>query len=138
LRSSASRLVSRLFEGGERPSEEGLRIPVDVFQNRDSFRLSMDLPGVARGDLVLYVAGSTLVVEGHKREAFGLEADRWGRERVAFECAERAYGAFRRVVDLPGAADTSRIDARLERGVLCVTLPRISERRGGRREVPIG
>jgi HSP20 family molecular chaperone IbpA len=42
------------------------------------------------------------------------------------------------VIDLPGAADTSRIDARLERGVLVVVLPRIRERRGRRREVPIG
>ncbi len=132
LRQEAQRIVAELFGAEEQASagDAGPRVPVDVYEDREAFRLTFEVPGVVPDDLSLFVQGSSLVVEGQKQ----LPTE----DRVSFECAERAYGGFRRVVELPGAADTSRIEARLDGGVLSVTLPRIRERRGRRREVSIG
>jgi HSP20 family protein len=129
LRQEAERIVAEAF-GQAAGGEQGPRIPADVYEGDDAFRISLEVPGVKRQDLGLFVVGSSLVVEGRKREVH--------EERVVFECAERAYGSFRRVIDLPGVVDASRIEARLERGVLTITLPRIAERRGRRQEVSIG
>ena len=131
LRQQAERIVDEVFRvtpSAETP--QGPRVPADVYEDGDQFLVSIELPGVRRADLSLFVVGQALVIEGEKREVIDA--------RVAFECAERSYGAFRRVIELPGAADSGRIEARLEKGVLEVRLPRIRERRGRRREVPIG
>ena len=131
LRQEAERIVDELFRRvPDVVSPQGPRVPADVYEVGDAFLVSLELPGVRRTDLSLSVVGQALVLEGEKRESI--------EGRVAFECAERAYGRFRRVIELPGAADTGRIEARLVGGVLEVRLPRIRERRGRRREVPIG
>jgi HSP20 family protein len=136
LRQEAERIVAELFAGAPSTAvpESGPRVPVDIFEDLQWFRLFIEVPGVSRADLALFVVGGSLVVEGRKREAL---SERGAPDRVAFECAERNYGSFRRVLDLPGAADTSRVEARLNHGVLEIKLPRIRERRGGRREVSI-
>jgi HSP20 family protein len=132
LRQEAERIVAELFRHAPGSDEAaGPRVPIDLYEGPDDFLLSIELPGVDRQDVALSVIGTTLVVEGRKRASSA-------GERVAFECAERGYGPFRRVLELPGAADTGRGEARLERGILYVTLPRIRERRGRRRGVPIG
>jgi HSP20 family protein len=127
--------VGELF--GAHPSgvaSEGPRVPIDLYEEAEAFLVSIEVPGVPREELRLSVVAGSLVVEGRKRE----EAVPKRKGRVAFECAERAYGPFRRVVELPGAADAGRIVARLAEGLLTVTLPKIRERRGRKREVPIG
>ncbi len=115
---------------------QGPRITADVCEGPRAFLVSLEVPGVSREALSLYVVGSSLIVEGRKHEERIRKGSSGGR--VAFDCAERVYGDFRRVVELPGAADTSRVEAHLCDGILSVVLPKISERRGRRREVQIG
>ena len=129
LRHRAERLLAEAFPTGQ--NDGAPRVPADVYEDVESFRVTLEVPGVPKDELALSVAGNQLILEGRKM-------DRDAPDHAAFECAERAYGPFRRVIDLPGAADTSRAEARLSHGVLEVTLPRIRERRGRRREVPIG
>jgi len=130
LRGQAERLLAEAFPSIQH-ADGAPRVAADVYEDREAFRVTLEVPGVPKGELTLSVAGNQLIIEGRK-------SDREVPDHATFECAERAYGPFRRVIDLPGAADTSRVDARLERGVLEVVLPRIRERRGRRREVPIG
>jgi HSP20 family protein len=136
LRGEAERIARELarIQAGRPSGATGLRVPADVYQVDDHFLVSFELPGIAREDVSLQVVGSCLVVEGRKSEDTATTAG----ERVAYECAERTYGSFHRMVELPGAADTSHVTARLEGGVLAVRLPRIGERRGRKREVTIG
>jgi HSP20 family protein len=125
--STASGLGSGL---GQASGEPDVSVVVDVFEAEQEFIIEADLPGVARDQIELTVLRDILILEGHKparRVAPGVE----------HLCVERSAGRFRRVVELPGAADTRHIRASLERGVLRVRLPRIEERRGSRRKVPI-
>src|SRR5262249_1017303 len=111
LRQEAERIVEELFRGAPSAvAPQGPRAVTDVYEDGATCLVSIEVPGMRRCDLSLSVVGQTLVIEGEKREVID--------GRVAFECAERSYGAFRRAIELPGAADTGRIEARLERGVL--------------------
>ena len=60
-----------------------------------------------------------------------------GPGRVNFLCMERSFGVFRRVV-LPGVAvDISRATAVCRDGILQVRVPKVQEKRGRVRVVPV-
>lgn len=107
--------VLRGFPGT--PLGGGLRL--DVFRGPEGYLVLVDLPGVARDDVEVSVAGEELLIAGRRRRP-SLEP---GSEPVR---VERGVGRFRRAVRLWPDADPARVRARLEDGVLRVTI----ERRG--------
>ena len=88
-----------------------------------------------------------MTAERRRRRSLGsrvrkvLRGLRWrfalGLIEAAFHVAERTFGRFARGVRLTGAFDVGRADARLRAGELRVTLPRIDERRGRERRIPV-
>ena len=129
--------LQRLFDRLKTPGDmlgasAECTIPLDVVETATGIEIVMDLAGVPAAAVQVVVASSTLVVMGrkdppacaHKREA-------------AFHIAERTFGRFVRGVRLNGAFDAGRADATLRSGELRVTLPRIEERRGRERRIPV-
>mgnify|MGYP006272565515 FL=1 len=57
--------------------------------------------------------------------------------QVRFHLAERSFGAFARAVRVTGAFDGGRARAVVANGVLRVVLPRIEDRRGQLRHIPV-
>lgn len=108
-----------------------VRLYADVLVTDGNYIIEVDLPGVPLGDVHLSMSSDALVLEGIKTERLT------GRGRPSCERAERQFGSFHRVFELPGPADLSRTRAELEKGVLTVLVPRIQNRRGERRPVPI-
>ncbi len=106
--------------------------PLDVVETPDGIELVIDLPGVAAEGIEVVVARDTLVVMGRKAPA-GCEHQR----EAAFHIAERGFGRFARGVRLTGAFDVGRGAATLRDGELRVVLPRIEERRGRERRIPV-
>jgi HSP20 family protein len=92
---------------------------VDVTEDERSYRVAVELPGVAADDFEVSTAGDTLTVRGEKRE----EAEEKGRTVHLFE---RSYGSFQRAFHLPDGIDRDRIDAHLDKGVLVITLPKLA------------
>ena len=92
----------------------------------------MDLAGVPADAVQVIVAENTLIVTGRKSPA----ACEHQRE-AAFHVAERTFGRFARGVRLMGAFDVGGADATLRAGELRVLLPRIEERRGRKRRIPV-
>ena len=87
---------------------------VDILETRDEFTLRADLPGVAPDGLNVRVHGDELSIEGQRHEP------------EAGTVVERGYEAldFARTFRLPPGIDGSRIEARLEAGVLTLRLPK--------------
>ena len=132
------REMNRIFREFFDPSREealseggNVEVPLDVFETEAEIIIEAELPGLGPDDLELSVLSDILIIEGNKPKVSSPSG-------VNFQCMERAFGKFRRVVEIPGAGDTSNIKGEYDRGLLRVRLPKIKERRGQRRKVPIG
>ena len=132
LRREAEKIVRELFqpEGGA-AAGGSVRVVADLRTDGDQYVLEVELPGVDPAEVHVYALGDALVVEGHKRPFLPPDT------RPAYDRAERDYGPFRRVFDLPGPADLSRTAASLKAGLLCIRVPRIVDRRGRARPITV-
>jgi len=127
------RLFDHLTTADARSSPEvECRAPLDVVETPAGLEIVMDLAGVPIDAVQVIVAENTLIVMGRKNPA-ACEHER----EAAFHVAERTFGRFARGVRLTGAFDVGGADATLRAGELRVLLPRIEERRGRKRRIPV-
>src|SRR5262245_52282771 len=113
LRREAEKIVRELFQPeGAAAAGSSVRVVADLRTDGDHYVLEVELPGLEPADVQVYGLGDALVIEGHKRPRLNPGT------RPAYERAERDYGPFRRVFDLPGPADLSRTEAGLRAGLL--------------------
>ena len=87
----------------------------EVKETTDAFVLRADVPGVEEKDLDIAVHNGVLSVSGSR----SAEERKEGESYAIFE---RQYGSFSRSFALPDLADGERIDAKLESGVLTLTV----------------
>jgi HSP20 family protein len=100
--------------GGGRPRYDLVQVP------EEGYWVLMDLPGVVKEDLDVTTVGDELTVSGRRHRPDLPDGSEVRR-------SERGYGHFRRTLRLPADVDVAGIKARLESGVLRVTLPRRAE-----------
>jgi len=91
---------------------------VDIVETRDAYVLESDMPGVTKDNLEILLESNELTIVGRRPDQ-PMEAQYVYRE------SKPAY--FRRVFELDPAVDVEKIDARMDQGVLTLTLPK-SER----------
>jgi HSP20 family protein len=102
--------------------------PVNVWDDEENIHLEAELPGITRENLEITVAdGNQLALQG-QREPAETGKTTWHRQ-------ERGFGSFRRTLTLPVLVDSDRIEARFERGVLHVKLPKSPKAQPRRIEV---
>jgi HSP20 family protein len=87
----------------------------EVKETADSFVLKADVPGVEEKDLDIAVHNGTLTVSGHRAAEERKDGD-------SYALYERQYGSFSRSFALPETADGERIEAKLDSGVLTLTI----------------
>jgi HSP20 family protein len=100
--------------------DESFTPAFDVRETQDGYVFSADLPGVSEDALSLSIEDDTVTVAGHREQEHPYDG-----ARVLLD--ERRYGAFSRSFTLPEGVDANRVEARLERGVLTVTVPKRPE-----------
>jgi HSP20 family protein len=105
--------------------------PMDLVETEDNLVLRADLPGVDRDDIDIEVKDGVLTVSGERKAQH--EEKREGFHRV-----ERSFGRFSRSLELPKGVEADNIDARFERGVLEVRMPKPAERKPKRIEIRSG
>lgn len=117
-----------LTEGGDMM----LRPSVDIAENRKDYTVTAEIPGVDEDDVKLELMGDTLIISGEKKQEKETEEDNMHR-------IERSYGSFRRTLSLPEDVDLDNIDARFDKGVLTVTLPRkeVAEKMPEKRKIEV-
>jgi HSP20 family protein len=92
---------------------------VNVHAGPDGIALVAELPGVGKDDLEVQAHQDTLTLRGTRRPA--------AERPEAYHRRERGGGPFTRSLQLPYRIDPDRIAARLENGVLRLSLPRPEE-----------
>jgi HSP20 family protein len=92
----------------------------EVKETSDAFVLRADVPGVAEKDLDVAVHNGVLSVSGSR-------ASEERKEGESYAIYERQYGSFSRSFALPDLADGERIEAKLENGVLTLTVAKKAE-----------
>ena len=128
-----TRDVDRLFDaffGGERDSRRWVP-QMDLVEAEDHFVLKADLPGLSEGDVSIEVQDGTLTISGERNAEH--EAHERGWYRI-----ERSFGSFSRSLTLPDGVDADGIQARFDRGVLEVRIPKPEERKPRRVEIKAG
>ncbi|MGV3774144.1 MAG: Hsp20/alpha crystallin family protein [Verrucomicrobiales bacterium] len=91
---------------------------VNIIENKDSYTLEAEMPGVNKEGLEVSLEGNELTIIG--RRSFAVE----GAQCVYRESAQRDY---RRSFELDPAIDTSKITARMENGILLLDLPKAEQ-----------
>jgi HSP20 family protein len=83
----------------------------DASALEDYYEINVELPGVKTEDVDVSTEDNSLVVRGEKR----YEHEETGR---TYFFSEREYGSFQRTFRLPPDADSDKIDAEFNDGIL--------------------
>ncbi len=129
--SRESRQIARLFDDtfervlGPLSSAEphAARSPaLDVAETEVAYTVTLDMPGVAKDDIKVAVEGRQIRV--HARSKPSAEKTETGvvTDRIVYR--ERALSSYARTFNLPVEVDQSEAQAKLEQGVLTLTLPK--------------
>ena len=91
---------------------------IDVTENERSYQIEADLPGVTKNDLKVSVDGPRVTIEAEVRR----ETEHKEGESVIH--TERVVRKYARSFELPHEVDDAQAAAKLEHGVLRLTLPK--------------
>jgi HSP20 family protein len=129
--------INRLFReilqeepGRERSLETMVMPAVDVYETEAELTVEVELPGIDAGAVELSCQGGKLTLRGQKAEN-----PREGR--INYLCMERSFGRFQRTVLLTRPIDLRKARAVYRQGILAVSIPKVSEKRGERLVIPI-
>jgi len=99
-------------------SREFVSPQVNILETKDGYVLEAEMPGVNKEGLEVTLEGTEIIITGH-RQLEPLPGTALFRESNEVD--------YRRVFELDPAIDTSKVSARMDQGVLTLSLPK-SER----------
>jgi HSP20 family protein len=95
---------------------------IDVSEGKDGIEVTAELPGVEEKDIEVTLSNDVLTIRGEKKS----ERDEADKDK-SWHLVERRYGLFSRSVTLPYQPDPDKVEAKFEKGVLRVRLPKPAE-----------
>lgn len=95
--------------------EEYVAPNVNIFETKDGYVLQAEMPGVSKDGLEITLEANEITITGRRAP-----------ETVAGEplFRERHTADYRRVFELDPAIDSAKISAKVEQGILTLTLPK--------------
>ena len=116
-------MVDRLFDDFT-PIERvpaifsGHQVPVDVVENEKEFVVKANVPGIPKDNLEIEIHEDTVVIKGKYDE----EKE---SKNEGYRIKERHSGSFTRVLPFGVDVDSDKASAKMEDGVLVLTLPKV-------------
>lgn len=92
--------------------------PVTITETKDGYHLEAEMPGVGKDGLEILLDNNELTLVGHRRTEV---------ENASLVYRESTPRDFRRAFELDPTIDTTRINAKIENGVLRVDLPKAEQ-----------
>jgi HSP20 family protein len=121
--------------GGLGSLQDTAPIKLDVLEKEDRFVVKADVPGIPKERVHLSVDGDLLNLSIDNETAQERDEHVQGYK---IHRSERSTSFARRVIRLPDSADTERITAHVEHGVLGVDIPKKHTAHQRRRQIDIG
>lgn len=90
---------------------------MDLAEDDKAMTLRIDVPGMEAKDVEIEVSGNQLTLHGQR-------TDEWSDNSGNVQRRERRSGSFSRTITLPSYVETDKIEARYDKGVLTVTVPK--------------
>ena len=122
IQNEMNRLFNTFFEAG--PGQTGGQtaarrwLPaMDLVEDGDEFVLRADLPGLSEDDVNIELEDNVLTISGERKSEHEERSEGYYR-------LERASGSFSRSLTLPEGVDPEKVQARFDRGVLEVKIPK--------------
>jgi HSP20 family protein len=132
LQGDMNRLFDRFFEGRTANGMGRRWIPaMDLVETEDDLVLRGDLPGMTEEDVDIEIKDNVLTVSGERQAEHEDKGE--GYHRV-----ERAFGRFSRSLSLPQGIDPDKVEAKFEKGVLEVHIPKPAEAKPTRVQIGKG
>ncbi len=90
---------------------------LDVTDDDNNLRVTIEAPGVDPKDFDIELSDGVMTIRGEKRRE---------ETRTDEGCyrLERSYGSFQRIVPLPSEIDTTRCEAKFDKGIVTIKLPK--------------
>jgi HSP20 family protein len=103
---------------------------MEVRETEDAYILEADVPGIPREAIDITIEDNRVTIKGERKAEEVKEAKGYHR-------SERRYGAFERSFTVKDGFDGEKVEARVEHGVLRLTLPKRAEQKPRRIEVKV-
>jgi len=103
---------------------------LDVYDDKDSFVVTLEAPGLKKDDFTISWHDDALHVAAERKE------EKAGNERTCLR-RERYFGRFSRTVSLPADVESGKIAAAYKDGVLTITLPKAEQAKPRQIEVSV-
>jgi HSP20 family protein len=120
-------LMNRMFagQGGDGNSGQMAPYAVDVREDADHIYVEAELPGFKKDEVDITLENQTLTISAERREEQGGGGD--SAKKGEHLLRERRYTRFLRSFTLPPTVDEQSVNAKLNDGVLTVTLNKREE-----------
>jgi len=97
----------------------------DLVDKGDYYQLTVDVPGFKKNDFHIQVDNNIVTVSGERSSEEEQKEKGWVYR-------ERSWGSFTRRFTVPEQLDDAKVKAKLEEGVLWVTLPKAKKSKGSK------
>lgn len=115
---SFSNLVDRFFNDSMVRAGGSTFVPkVDVLENEQAFEIHFAVPGLNKEDFNIELKDNYLTVSGERK--FSNE-----KKDKNYHSIETSYGSFSRAFSLPENVDATKINAKYDKGILELTIPK--------------
>jgi HSP20 family protein len=112
------------------PRFEAMTPRMDLNEEKDRYLVSVELPGMDEKDVEVVLSDNVLTIKGEKK------AETEETEK-GYAYKERSYGSFRRSIPLGADVVTDKVEARFDKGVLTIELPKTADAKKAYKKVPI-
>ena len=127
IQNEMNRLFNTFFDqpaqGGRDTGTQRRWLPaMDLVETGDDYILRADLPGLSEGDVNVQLEDNVLTISGERNAEHE-------QQQEGFYRLERAFGGFSRSLTLPAGVDPDGIQARFDRGVLEIRIPKPEQKK---------
>lgn len=103
---------------------------MDIVEDKDSFKIEIEMPGMGEEDIKVSVSENMLTIEGEKTTS---KKD----EKKNYVSREICYGRYERSIALPQTADIDKASASFKKGMLWVTIPKKAGSKSSSRKINV-